>query len=170
MQAGQHVLVFPGGAREVAKRRSEINRLTWKKRTGFARMAIEHGYDIIPFASVGCDESYTILFDGDDFTNSRPGRWLLERPRLKALLRDGDTFMPIAKGLGPTMLPRPEPFWFMIGKPIATTEYAGRENDREALWDLRNKTAASIEGMIEELKMKRAAQTLPRWRRLLLGR
>lgn len=170
MQAGQHVLVFPGGAREVAKRRSEINRLTWKNRTGFARMAIEHSYDIIPFASVGCDESYTILFDGDDFRNSRAGRWLLDRPRLNKLLRDGDTFMPLARGLGPTLLPRPEPFWFMIGKPIPTGEYAGREDDREALWDLRSKTSASIEAMIEQLKQKRAAEQLPGWRRLLLGR
>ena len=170
MQAGQHVLVFPGGAREVAKRRSEINRLTWKNRTGFARMAIEHGYDIIPFASVGCDESYTILFDGDDFQNSRAGRWLLKRPRLNNLLRGGDTFMPLVRGLGPTLLPRPEPFWFMIGKPIPTGEYAGREDDRDALWDLRNKAAASIETMIGELKQRRAAEELPGWRRRLLGR
>ena len=170
MRAGQHVLVFPGGAREVAKRRSEINRLTWKNRTGFARMAIEHGYDIIPFASVGCDESYTILFDGDDFQSSRAGRWLLERPRLNKLLRGGDTFMPLARGLGPTLLPRPEPFWFMIGKPIPTGEYAGREDDREALWDLRSKAAASIEAMIAQLKQKRAAEDLPGWRRRLLGR
>ncbi|MDF1630293.1 MAG: lysophospholipid acyltransferase family protein [Alcanivoracaceae bacterium] len=170
MQAGQHILVFPGGAREVAKRRSEINRLTWKNRTGFARMAIEHGYDIIPFASVGCDEAYTILFDGDDFQNSRAGQWLLGHARLNSLLRGGDTFMPIVKGLGPTTLPRPEPFWFMIGKPISTSEYAGHQDDREALWDLRDKTAASIESMIEELKVKRAAQHLPGWRRRLLGR
>lgn len=170
MQAGQHVLVFPGGAREVAKRRSEINRLTWKNRTGFARMAIEHGYDIIPFASVGCDESYTILFDGDDLQSSRAGRWLLSRPRLNNLLRGGDTFMPLARGLGPTVLPRPEPFWFMIGKPISTAEYAGREDDQDALWDLRNRTAASIETMIENLKEKRAAEVLPGWRRRLLGR
>ncbi len=68
------------------------------------------------------------------------------------------------------MLPRPEPFWFMIGKPISTSEYAGRQDDREALWVLRNKTAASIESMIEELKVKRAAQDLPSWRRRLLGR
>ena len=170
MQAGQHVLVFPGGAREVAKRRSEINRLTWKNRTGFARMAIEHSYDIIPFASVGCDESYTILFDGDDFQNSRAGRWLLKRPYLNNLLRGGDTFMPLAGGLGPTLLPRPEPFWFMIGKPIPTAEYAGREDDRDALWDLRSRTSASIEAMIEQLKQKRAAEQLPGWRRRLLGR
>lgn len=170
MQAGQHVLVFPGGAREVAKRRSEINRLTWKNRTGFARMAIEHGYDIIPFASVGCDESYTILFDGDDFQNSRAGRWLLKRPRLNNLLRGGDTFMPLVRGLGPTLLPRPEPFWFMIGKPIPTGEYAGREDDRDALWDLRNKAAGSIETMIGQLKQQRSAEDLPGWRRRLLGR
>lgn len=170
MQSGQHVLVFPGGAREVAKRRSEINRLTWKKRTGFARMAIEHGYDIIPFASVGCDESFTIVFDGDDFMESRIGRWLLRRPRLNTLLRNGDTFMPLVRGLGPTLLPRPEPFWFMIGEPIPTTDYAGRADDPEALWELREKTAASIESMIADLEARRSVQPLSRWRRRLVGR
>ena len=58
----------------------------------------------------------------------------------------------------------------MIGKPIPTGEYAGREDDREALWDLRSKAAASIEAMIEQLKQKRAAEDLPGWRRRLLGR
>jgi 1-acyl-sn-glycerol-3-phosphate acyltransferase len=42
LEAGQVVLVFPGGGREVAKRRGEKYRLLWKERLGFARMAIAH--------------------------------------------------------------------------------------------------------------------------------
>ncbi len=83
MQAGQPVLVFPGGAREVAMRKDEVHKLVWKKRTGFARMAIEHGYDIIPFASAGCDEAYRVLVDGNDFQQSWLGRTLLKRPRAR---------------------------------------------------------------------------------------
>lgn len=168
MQAGQHILVFPGGAREVAKRRSEINRLTWKKRTGFARMAISHGYDIIPFASVGCDESVDIVFDGDDFQRSRLGRWLLDRPRVNAALRNGDLFMPLVHGIGPTSLPRPEPFWFQIGKPISTQPFAGGENDPAVLWQLREQTAAAINDMIAALRQRRRQQQVSPLRRFWL--
>jgi len=170
MQAGQNVLVFPGGGREVAKRRDEAHSLVWKNRTGFVRMAVEHGYDILPFASVGCDDSYHILFDGDDFQHSRVGRWLLKQPRFNQLLRGGDVFMPLVRGLGPSLLPRPEPFWFMIGTPISTVEYAGREDDPDVLWELRTKTSDSIEAMIEQLKVLRAKQKLSGWRQRLLGR
>ena len=50
------MLVFPGSGREVTKRKGEAYKVIWKERTGFARMAIEHGYPITPFASVGPEE------------------------------------------------------------------------------------------------------------------
>ncbi|MBZ2187914.1 acyltransferase family protein [Alcanivorax sp. JB21] len=171
MAARQHVLVFPGGAREVAKRRDEINRLVWKKRTGFAYMAISHGYDIIPFASVGCDEAFDILYDGNDFTASRLGRSLLRLPRARQALRNGDLFMPWVKGLGPLPLPRPEPFHFRIGAPIATdaAPWAGRQDETQVLWDLREQVAGTIEGMISDLARDRdvARPQMSRWRRWL---
>jgi hypothetical protein len=43
LAAGEPVLVFPGGAREVYKRRGQRYELLWGKRTGFARMAIDAG-------------------------------------------------------------------------------------------------------------------------------
>jgi hypothetical protein len=42
MRDKQNVLVFPGGAREVNKRKGETYQLMWKERLGFARLAIEH--------------------------------------------------------------------------------------------------------------------------------
>jgi 1-acyl-sn-glycerol-3-phosphate acyltransferase len=170
MNHGQHILVFPGGAREVAKRRDEINRLVWKQRTGFARMAITHGYDIIPFASVGCDESWRILYDGHDFRASRLGRWLLSHEAMAKKLRDGDLFMPLAKGVGPTLMPRPEPFHFRIGAPISTAALQGQEQDPAVQWQVREQVADSINSMIATLAQARAAErpSLSRWRRWLL--
>ena len=167
MQAGQHILVFPGGAREVAKRKDEVNRLTWKQRTGFVSMAISHGYDIIPFASVGADETYSILFDGDDFASSRLGKRLLEVEPVNRFLRGGDVFMPLARGIGPTTIPRPEPFSFSIGAPVSTREYMGRETEPETLWMLREQVASKINSMIARLEARRAVRQhkLPMWRR-----
>ena len=169
MEDGQFILVFPGGAREVAKRRGEENRLEWKQRTGFARMAIAHGYDILPFASVGCDDSFSILYDAEDFRDSWLGSRLLAQPRLSELLRGGDLFMPVARGLGPTALPRPGPFWFQIGAPIATAQLQGREDDEAVLWSLRGQVADSIERMIEDLRQRQQASRdqWPLWQRLL---
>lgn len=167
MQNGQHVLVFPGGAREVAKRRGEENRLTWKNRTGFARMAIEHQVPIVPFASLGADDSFSILYDANDFRESRLGRRLLANPRMAELLRDGDVFMPIVRGLGPTLLPRPERFYFKFGTPIPTTPFAGKADSKSAQWELREQVADAIERMMEELKEIRAGEKPGLVRRLL---
>jgi len=168
MQAGQPVLVFPGGAREVAMRKDEVHKLVWKQRTGFARMAIEHGYDIIPFASAGCDEAYRVLVDGNDFQQSWLGRTLLKRPRLDKLLRGGDMFMPLSRGVGPTLIPKPEPLWFQIGEPISTAPWAGREGDGDACWAVRETVAASIYSMLGSLNQERAVARKQGWRRWLL--
>lgn len=168
MQSGQFVLVFPGGAREVAMRRDEVHRLVWKQRTGFARMAIENGYDIIPFASAGCDRTYRVLYDGQDFRQSRLGKLLLKSRRLNQVMRDGDTFMPLGRGVGPTLIPKPEPLWFQIGKPISTAPWSGRAGDREACWALRDQVSASIEHMLATLEAERSAVRSRGWRGWLL--
>src|ERR1700756_351988 len=63
MREGQTILVFPGGAREVNKRKGEKYQLMWKERLGFAKLAIEHGYPIVPFAAVGGEEMLDVLID-----------------------------------------------------------------------------------------------------------
>ena len=63
MAAHEYVVVFPGGAREVFKHRDERYRLLWRERMGFARLAIEQGYPIVPFAAVGAEEMLEILAD-----------------------------------------------------------------------------------------------------------
>jgi len=170
MESGQHVLVFPGGAREVAKRRDEINKLVWKKRTGFVYMAIEQGFDIIPFASLGCDEAYDIVYDGDDFANGWLGKRLLGNDKINSLMRGGDLFMPLVKGIGPTLLPKAEPFRFAIGKPIPTAHLQGQESDPKVLWQLREQVSDAITGMLSRMDEERKEQPRPLWRKVLGAR
>jgi len=156
MEAGQSILVFPGGGREVAKRKGEEHKLTWKKRTGFARMAIQHGYPIIPVASVGPDDCYDIKVDANDVMNSWVGTILKKTGIAKKYLRDGDMIMPIALGLGGTPLPKPERFYFSFGTSIPTKPYSGRENEEEALWEVREKVEKALYSQIDELKQIQA--------------
>jgi 1-acyl-sn-glycerol-3-phosphate acyltransferase len=163
MQARQHILVFPGGAREVMRRKGEAYHLIWKQRTGFARMAIEHGYDIIPFGSVGPDESYKILLDANDLT--RPGwrRSLAEKSGLLRLTRGGDNIPPIAIGLGPTLLPRPQRYYFGFGPRIPTAHLQGRQGDKNIVWEIREQVADAVRGQIRRLRAYREEDHLQNW-------
>lgn len=108
MERGETILVFPGGAREVAKRKGEENKLLWKDRMGFARMAAEHACTIVPFAAVGVDDSFSIVADADDFFRTKVGK-------LAKALGLREEYVP------PLTVPEPLPerFYFRIGEPIA---------------------------------------------------
>lgn len=152
MEGGEHILVYPGGGREVAKRKGEQYKLAWKTRTGFARMAMEHGYPIIPVASVGADDAYDIHYDAYDFKASKLGRKLLENKTVNRLLRNGDVIMPFSTGLGFTPLPRPERFYFSFGKPIETAHLQDQAANKESQWKLRKQVMESLESEIDNLK------------------
>jgi 1-acyl-sn-glycerol-3-phosphate acyltransferase len=159
MQAGEHILVFPGGGREVAKRKGEAHRLIWKTRTGFARMAMEQGYPIIPVAALGADDAYDILFDSLDLKSSRLGRMLLKNKTIQRELRDGDVFMPIARGIGPTPIPRPEKLYFSFGEPIETAPFQACCDDLEMQWQVRAKVMNALENQLERLHTIRSQDT-----------
>lgn len=165
MTAGQHVMVFPGGAREVAKRAGEEHQLFWKNRTGFAKMAMKYGYDIIPFGSVGCDDAFDIIYDANTFSNSWIGKKLLKNQAFNDATRNGDIVMPISRGLGLTALPRPEKFYIGFGKPIPTSGYRDTYENKDAQWEVREKTADAIEGLIQRLKNQQAEDTETSWLR-----
>lgn len=163
MRAGEHILVFPGGGREVMRRKGEAHRLIWKRRSGFARMALEHRYDIIPFASLGPDDSLDILLDANDVTGARLWRWSAEHTKLAELTRAGDMIPPIVRGLGPTPVPRPERFFFGFGERISADSYTAGADDPEAVWSLRERVAESIEVEMRALFELRGRDR-PQWR------
>lgn len=170
MEQGEHILVYPGGGREVAKRKGEQYKLTWKTRTGFAHMAMKYQYPIIPVAALGADDALDIVWDAYDFMQNPVGRWLLKHDK-NDTLRGGDMIMPLCKGVGPTILPRPEKFYFAFGKPIDTSAYLGMENDKEMQWQLRHKAMQAIEGELNKLReVRKRDQDVSPLRRLLTGR
>jgi 1-acyl-sn-glycerol-3-phosphate acyltransferase len=157
-QAGEAVLVFPGGGREVMKHKGEQYDLIWKERIGFARLAIEHSVPILPFASVGVEDMFEIVADADDLLRSPVGDLLralgiTEQP----WFRHGEIVPPIARGRGLGPLPRLERQYFLFGEPIDTSRYAGRHEDRDACFTLRREVQTAIEQQIGMLLEVRAA-------------
>lgn len=163
MEAGQHILVFPGGGREVMRRKGEAYQLIWKQRTGFARLAIEHGYDIIPFGSVGPDENFKILLDARDISESRLWKLLNQRLPLDAHTRNGDMIPPLARGLGLSVLPRPQRYYFSFGKRIRTSQFKRDASDSKAVWAIRERVARAVEAEIARLKEYRQGDRKKHW-------
>lgn len=163
MQSGASILVFPGGGREVMRRKHEQYTLIWKRRLGFVRQAIKHGYDIIPFGSLGADDCYHIIADADDV--QRIPHWNLwtQRIGLNKRLRGGDIIPPLGVGLGATPIPRPERFYFGFGARIATDHLQGMEHDEEVLWAVRAHVAQSIELQLASLKQLREKDRTENW-------
>lgn len=146
MRRGDLILVFPGGGREVTKRKGEQYQLIWKNRLGFAVVAIENGYPIIPFAAVGTEHGMDILMDADNPLMA-PARLLF-----KAVLGTSDT-PPIVRGIGLTPIQRPERVYYWFGEPIPTDSYCGvadEANAREVRSLAANAIEAGIKFLLEE--------------------
>jgi len=111
MRDGQHILVFPGGTGEVFHGRGQEYQLLWKERVGFARLAIEFGYPIVPFAAVGVEEMFDIVAD-----QRTPGL-----AKVSAIMSRlvGLSLPPIVRGIGPTLILRPERLYFTEARPVA---------------------------------------------------
>ena len=65
MRHDEPILVFPGGGREIPKFKGEQYTLRWEGRAGFARVAAEHAYPIVPVALVGGDDVYVSVTTRD---------------------------------------------------------------------------------------------------------
>ncbi|MEN4446340.1 1-acyl-sn-glycerol-3-phosphate acyltransferase [Mycobacterium sp. SM3041] len=118
MRNNDTILVFPGGGRELAKFKGEENTINWLGRAGFAREAIIGGYPIVPVTLVGGDDMYQHLFTRDS-TLGRLSMTISEkitgRPNMP---------IPLMRGIGPTLIPRPQRMYLRFGAPITTTKPA----------------------------------------------
>ncbi|KAJ3092559.1 hypothetical protein HK102_005839, partial [Quaeritorhiza haematococci] len=64
MKAGHPLLVFPGGHLEVFRRKTDPKyHVIWKEIMGFAKLAVAHGYTIIPSSSVGMGDMLRAAFE-----------------------------------------------------------------------------------------------------------
>jgi len=164
LQAGQAVLLYPGGAREVAKRKGEKYKLLWKEDAEFVRLAMRFKCTIVPFASVGTEDAFNIAMDSEDIMASPLG------PSIQAML-DGaglgkdseypvnplDVIPPIASGVGGIpFLPSPQRLYFKFSEPIRTDHFTKEDmNNTEVCQELYMNVKGSVESTIEELQEKR---------------
>ena len=149
LAAGQAMLVFPGGGREVARRRGDHYPLVWRERIGFARLALEFGYPIVPFSMIGVDEMWDVVADADDALFA-PARALAKR-----LDVDPEMLFPIVRGLGPTPLPRPQRIYGRLATPIDARGFGTSWDDTAAAAELRDRVREAVAGGIEDLKAER---------------
>lgn len=62
---GQHVVVFPGGDLDAAKKFTDRNQIVFGGRSGFAQLALDEGVPIVPIVTAGAGESLLVLSDGE---------------------------------------------------------------------------------------------------------
>lgn len=160
LERGEAVIVFPGGGREAVRRKNEKYLLKWEGRTGFARMAIEAGAPIVPVAMIGVDDAYDIVVDGDHPV-LRPLRWAVE-----ALGLSRELTPPLLRGIGPTLIPRPERFYFSAGTPIDPAPWRDADDIESAAAELRDVVRKELEEELNFLFTERARDS----GRTLVGR
>lgn len=155
MQAKQHILLYPGGSREVLKNKGEKYQLFWKDRLGFAELAIQYGYDIVPFAALGGEEAVDIIYDANDFNHSILGKLAKKSGFSHKFLRNGKFFFPISLGYKHIpFFPKPVPLTFKFMPRIATTHFQ-HVTTSENKWQLRRQVEAAIEQALKDLKSVR---------------
>jgi 1-acyl-sn-glycerol-3-phosphate acyltransferase len=147
MRTRQTILVFPGGGREVNKQRGQQYQLLWRERIGFARLAIEQGYPIVPFAAVGADDMLDVVVD-----QRTPVYGDFARLYQKIL---GFPTPPIVRGVGVTPIPRPERLYFWFGEPIDTRGLGASWEDTAAARAVRDEVRQAILDGIQFLRDER---------------
>ena len=122
------LLVYPGGDQETFRPSWESDRIDFAERTGFVRLALEHGVPVVPIVAIGGQE--TALFLGR-------GRRVARSLGLDRLMRL--TVLPPVLGppLGLTVLdmplriPAPAKISIRVLKPIDLRKRLGRRPDVE---------------------------------------
>lgn len=157
MQQRQHILVFPGGTREICKRKGEQYKLIWKNHTGFARMAILHAYDIIPIVNVGGDDAYEIAKDPEEvIPDNLWGKLFKKTAFYRDFLKEGEIIPPVAYGIGQTFIPKPVKLYIAFGKRITTKRFKKEADNKDFQWQLRNEVELAINRLMLDLIEYRA--------------
>ena len=150
MRHNETLLVFPGGGREMPKFKGEEYQLFWENRSGFARMAIAHDYPIVPVGLVGGDDVYQALVERDSAWG-KAGRLFA-----KNVLRQPEVNVPLLRGIGPTLIPRPQRMYLCFGTPISTRKPARVSATK---WEatVKQRTQTALEDVLADLQDLRAS-------------
>lgn len=150
MRHDEPILVFPGGGGEIGKFKGEEYTLRWHNRAGFARLSVENNYPIVPVGLVGGDDVYRSL-------TTREGRWgRLSQNLTTRMAGRADIAMPLVRGIGPTLIPRPQRMYLRFGTPIDTTKPA-RTSTEKWVAAVRQNTHDALRTILDDLLEIRAA-------------
>jgi len=148
LASGEAVLLFPGGAREVFKRKGEEYTLFWPEGADLVRLAARVNATLLPFSGLGGDESFTMALDSDELL-ATPGLGEFFRERIGGLpsLVPDDLFVP------PVGLITPKRHYFLFGTPIPTADIS--PSDRDACAAAYGQLRGSVVGGVSRLKQLR---------------
>lgn len=152
MKRKESLVVFPGGTREICKKKGEAYVLKWQDRTGFVQMALQYGYDIIPVAAVGAEEAYTIVKDADEILNETlMGKLLRSSGIAEKIFKNGELLLPFFKGLGSTVIPKPVKLYYSFGHRIETKKYKKKYKDEDIVELIKDKVELTLMHQFQEL-------------------
>jgi 1-acyl-sn-glycerol-3-phosphate acyltransferase len=154
MEHKQDLLLFPGGAYEAVKPKSQLYQLQWKERFGFVKLAARHGYMIMPFGLVGPDEFYGHLIEGQELPDTVLGRLLTRVGLLHEDIRT-DILPPIPVGSLGTIFPKPQRCYLGFGQGVDLARYKGKSLSKKTLHTVRAEVATQIEAQLTQLLITR---------------
>jgi 1-acyl-sn-glycerol-3-phosphate acyltransferase len=131
LRRGELVMVYPGGVDDSLKSNAQRYQLQWKKRAGFARVAIRAQVPIIPVVGLGIDEMYSVVAR-ERFI----GRRLLGSERYD---------LPVAFGAFGTVLPKRVAQRYLALPPISTT---GMSDSPENVEQIRAQTYEALDAWL----------------------
>lgn len=154
MRQGYSILVFPGGGREVVKRKGEEYQLIWKERYGFLKLAQTFNYEIAPFVALGGDDVFDLVLDANVLLKQSWFQKILSVPKIGKFLRHGEVFPSIPKNI----IPKRIPFYFKF-LPRMSLEQITSVDD---LKDFRAEIQQQLYKEIEVLKQLRTQEDFNR--------
>ena len=99
---GHLVFVAPGGMREALRPSDERYQVRWERRRGFVRLALRTGTPIVLAACPAADRMYRVY----------------ENTWTKLMYRHFHLPLPVVRGYGPTLLPRPVKLVHHVGEAL----------------------------------------------------
>ncbi|MCB9666372.1 MAG: acyltransferase family protein [Alphaproteobacteria bacterium] len=129
---GRLVFVAPGGMREALRPSRERGEVRWGRRQGFVRLALRTGAPLVLAACPDADDIYTVV----------------DNPVTGLAYKALKVPVPLAYGLGPTLVPRPVRLRHRVAAPLRPPAWEP-EREEEQVADLHADVLATMARLME---------------------
>lgn len=147
LEQNQLVVVAPGGMAEAMRPYTKRYQTLWKERKGFIRLALNTQMPVILAFCPDSDDLYKVY-------DTPLTRWMYQHLRLPMML---------ARGLGPTLLPRPVKLRHYISAPLLPPPAAqGHEEEEQLIEEFHKVVTTKAEELMSRsrrLQNKRAVDS-----------